>query len=162
MTKNRSKLYNVAYDSIRSKAQQIVGSQALYRSLSEDSKRELRDASKKLLLLSDLDNPLKKYQDSKTKYSSGYVYLVTNEAWPDWIKVGRAINTKTRLKAYQTSSPLRDYEILIKHKCTNTQKLESILLEDIKEHADEFRGEWLKIDRAIALNLFKHIVSNRG
>ena len=63
MTKNRSKLYNVAYDSIRSKAQQIVGSQALYRSLSEDSKRELRDASKKLLLLSDLDNPLKKYQD---------------------------------------------------------------------------------------------------
>ena len=34
--------------------------------------------------------------------------------------------------------------------------------EDIKEHADEFRGEWLKIDRAIALNLFKHIVSNRG
>ena len=162
MIKNRSKLYTVAYDSIRSKAQQIVGSQSVYRELSSDSKRELRDASKKLLLLSDLDNPLKQYQDSKTKYSNGYVYLVTNDAWPDWVKVGRAINTKTRLKAYQTSSPLRDYEIVVRHKCTNTQKLEAILLEHMKDHAEDSQGEWLKIDCRLAQQLFANLVNKHG
>lgn len=160
--KKRNKLYRTSYDAIRTKAQQIVGSQKIYRSLSVISKRELREAGKKLLMLTDGDNALKQYQDSRTKYSNGYVYLVTNDAWPEWVKVGRAMNTKTRLKAYQTSSPLRDYEIMIKAECTNTQKLESILLDEMKEHATDSKGEWLKLDPIDAKVLFNKIVKQHG
>jgi len=40
----------------------------------------------------------------------GYVYVITNPAWPDWVKIGMAIDAEDRLNGYQTSSPMRDYE----------------------------------------------------
>ena len=155
---NKNKLYSKAYDAIRSKAQQLVGSQKLYRELTDDTKSDLRDAGKKLLLLSDLDNPLKQYNDSRAKHSSGYVYLVTNAAWPEWVKIGRAINTKSRLLAYQTSSPLRDYEVACKAKVANTQSMEAALLSKIKEFSSDSKGEWLQVDIKLAKHLFNIIV----
>ena len=98
------------------------------------------------MLLSDFDNPLQKYKDSKQKFNKGFVYLAWNEAWPDWVKVGRTKDTRTRLKAYQTSSPLRDYQILIKAECSNTHTTEAVLLSLIATKASEVRGEWLKIN----------------
>jgi hypothetical protein len=45
------------------------------------------------------------------KISHGEVYIITNPAWKGWIKIGMAVESKDRLKAYQTSSPLRDYKL---------------------------------------------------
>ena len=42
---------------------------------------------------------------------AGYVYVITNAAWPEWVKVGMAIDADDRLNGYQTSSPFRDYEL---------------------------------------------------
>ena len=42
----------------------------------------------------------------------GYVYVITNKAWPEWVKIGRAIDANDRLRSYQTNSPLRDYWIV--------------------------------------------------
>lgn len=42
-------------------------------------------------------------------YSPGYIYLVTNPAWSQWTKVGKAVNRQSRLNSYQTDSPERDY-----------------------------------------------------
>lgn len=42
----------------------------------------------------------------------GYVYAITNPAWPEWIKIGMAIDAEDRLNGYQTSSPMRDYSLL--------------------------------------------------
>lgn len=157
MTKNTIE-YNKAYDLIRSKAQQIVGSQKLYRQLEPYGKKSLRNASKKLLLLSDIDNTLQRYNDSKVRFSEGFIYLAINQAWPEWIKVGRTKDPKARLNAYQTSSPLRDYKILIKAQCTNTQKTEASLLDFMAESADEINGEWFKINQQTALMLFANMV----
>lgn len=41
----------------------------------------------------------------------GFVYVITNEAWPECVKVGRAFDPESRLNGYQTSSPHRDYEL---------------------------------------------------
>ena len=46
-----------------------------------------------------------------TGLKCGYVYLITNPAWPEWIKVGGAVDINDRLRSYQTSCPLRDYQI---------------------------------------------------
>lgn len=40
------------------------------------------------------------------------VYLITNPAWPGWIKIGIASSHKARLSVYQTGSPFRDYKIV--------------------------------------------------
>lgn len=159
--KDLVKLYNRAYDEIRAKAQQMVGSQKAYRMLSTEAKRDLRNASKKLLLVSDVDNSLKQYLDNKTKYSTGYVYLITNKAWPDWIKVGRATNIKARLVTYQTSSPLRDFEVMTKAYCTNTQKTETLLLDAMQDVATAQKGEWVKLPKRTAKNLFNKVVGAR-
>jgi hypothetical protein len=41
----------------------------------------------------------------------GFVYAITNPAWPDCIKIGSAIDVYDRLNSYQTSSPNRDYKL---------------------------------------------------
>lgn len=40
---------------------------------------------------------------------AGYVYAITNPAWPDYIKIGSAVDVYDRLNSYQTSAPNRDY-----------------------------------------------------
>lgn len=42
---------------------------------------------------------------------AGYVYLITNPAWPEMVKVGSAIDVIDRLNSYQTYSPYRDYKL---------------------------------------------------
>ena len=44
----------------------------------------------------------------------GDVYVITNNAWPEWVKVGKASIAEDRLNGYQTSSPFRDYKIVAK------------------------------------------------
>lgn len=41
----------------------------------------------------------------------GFVYLITNPAWPNHMKIGSAIDVKRRFNSYQTYSPMRDYEL---------------------------------------------------
>ena len=48
---------------------------------------------------------LEKYESSV----EGQVYVITNPNFPDWVKVGMAIDAEDRLNNYQTSSPFRDY-----------------------------------------------------
>jgi hypothetical protein len=43
---------------------------------------------------------------------AGYVYAIANPAWPNFIKIGSAIDVNDRLKSYQTSSPLRDFYLI--------------------------------------------------
>ncbi|NCB96638.1 MAG: GIY-YIG nuclease family protein [Negativicutes bacterium] len=39
----------------------------------------------------------------------GYVYIISNPAFPGWFKIGAAKDAETRLNTYQTYSPFRDY-----------------------------------------------------
>ena len=60
------------------------------------------------------------------KQVKGYVYAITNPAWPGWVKVGMAVDSNDRLNSYQTSSPFRDF---------------------FRERCSEHSGEWFKITR---------------
>lgn len=42
----------------------------------------------------------------------GFVYIIRNKAFKDWIKVGSTIDVYDRLNTYQTYSPFRDYELI--------------------------------------------------
>ena len=42
----------------------------------------------------------------------GYVYAIRNPAWPDWVKIGKAVDAEDRLRSYHTGSPMRDYELV--------------------------------------------------
>ena len=87
----------------------------------------------------------------------GDVYIITNPAWPDWIKVGMAVDASDRCNGYQTSSPFRDYEVLHSFKTEDRRKAEREAHDLIEQHAVERKGEWFKIQPEKAIHLFTTI-----
>lgn len=80
--------------------------------------------------------------------SEGEVYIITNKAFTNWYKVGKAVNAEDRLNGYQTSSPFRDYELLYSVKFDNRHKAESDvhkLLRNVLSE-DHCKGEWFNAE----------------
>lgn len=75
---------------------------------------------------------------------SGYVYVITNAAWPEWVKVGMAIDADDRLNGYQTSSPFRDYELQYSVYCKDRRKLERKAHKAVEVIASDRNNEWFK------------------
>ena len=84
----------------------------------------------------------------------GEVYIITNDAWPDWVKVGKAVSADDRLNGYQTSSPFRDYTVIATLAAEDRHAKEREMHRAFEHFADERRGEWFKIDRIKAINIF--------
>ena len=94
---------------------------------------------------------------SHTKIEStelGEVYVVVNDAWPEWVKVGKAVSSEDRLNGYQTSSPFRDYSVIATLTAKDRHAKEREMHKAFTHFSDERRGEWFKIDRLKAINIF--------
>ena len=80
----------------------------------------------------------------------GYVYAISNPAWPEWIKIGMAIDAQDRLNGYQTSSPMRDYVLVY-----DIYFLDRLAAErkahKVAERYGKRQGEWFKITREQAI-----------
>lgn len=92
-----------------------------------------------------------------TRTKEGEVYIITNPAWPEWIKVGMAVDSEDRCNGYQTSSPFRDYEIVYSFKTDDRRKSERDAHTLIERFAEERRGEWFKITPGMASHLLSTI-----
>jgi len=88
----------------------------------------------------------------------GEVYIIVNEAWPEWVKVGKAVISEDRLKGYQTSSPFRDYRIVATLSTDNRHVKEREMHKVFAHFAKERKGEWFKIDKVTAIKLFNYQV----
>ena len=91
------------------------------------------------------------------KHVAGHIYIVTNPAWPEWVKVGMAVHATNRLKDYQTSSPLRNYELAYAYPTEDRRASEKEAHNLVEQHASERRGEWFKIDTQRAVHLLSTI-----
>ena len=74
----------------------------------------------------------------------GYVYAMRNAAWPEWVKMGKAVDVHDRIKGYQTSSPMRDYELIGYAEFTDRNGAE-IEAHNFAEKLGERKNEWFKI-----------------
>lgn len=84
---------------------------------------------------------------------AGEIYLIVNPAWSEWVKVGKAAIAIDRLGTYQTSSPLRDYTLLMSISVDNMHEEERRFLQLFSKEGYERRGEWFKIDKEKAVEL---------
>jgi len=93
---------------------------------------------------------------------AGDVYVIINKAWPEWVKIGRAIDAKDRLRSYQTSSPLRDYWIV------HSRHFDDVNAAERKAHLIAARitstpwnkhdnGEWFKLTEQQAEDVLKEV-----
>lgn len=84
-------------------------------------------------------------QSGASNVKEGHVYVITNQAWPGWVKIGMAIDAEDRLNGYQTSSPHRDY--VLEHSVWSNHRRKS----EQQAHAratvlsEEVAGEWFKL-----------------
>ena len=97
--------------------------------------------------------------ENYNKSSEGDVYVITNKAWPEWIKVGKAVTAKDRLKSYQTSDPFRAYELHCKFVVRDRHIFELQAHQLLKAEASDFKNEWFKINPATAQQLLATAVS---
>jgi hypothetical protein len=82
---------------------------------------------------------LEKYESSV----EGQVYAITNPNFPDWVKIGMAIDAEDRLNGYQTSSPFRDYVLQYRYDVNDRRQAESQAHTELQK-LYERRGEWFK------------------
>jgi len=92
----------------------------------------------------------------------GDVYVITNSAWPDWVKVGKASIAEDRLNGYQTSSPFRDYSIVAKLSTEDRHTKEREMHKIFEHFAKERKGEWFKIDTVTAIKLFNYQIKGEN
>jgi hypothetical protein len=88
----------------------------------------------------------------KSTKKEGFVYIITNPAWPQWVKVGLTTeeDTRKRLSSYQTGSPLRDYVVYDEWPVDVARDSEKVAHNLLKDHGIEKRNEWFQCSPAAA------------
>lgn len=96
---------------------------------------------------------LENYNESK----EGYVYIIANPAWPDWVKIGMAVDVEDRLKGYQTGSPMRDYELVYKVKTEDRRNAEREAHRQALKMCSDQKNEWFKISIIEAITILDNL-----
>ena len=99
---------------------------------------------------------------SLAKYETsveGQVYVITNPNFPEWVKVGMAIDSEDRLNGYQTSSPFRDYMLNYRWDVNDRRSAESEAHSELQK-LYERRSEWFKCTPEQAQEAVSGIVGN--
>ncbi len=91
------------------------------------------------------------------KTDEGYVYIITNPCWSNWVKVGMAIDAEDRCKQYQTSSPFRDYKLCYSKFFDDRKEAEAKAHSLLKKSAEERKGEWFKITQDKAQQIIESL-----
>jgi len=94
--------------------------------------------------------------EKKKGVKDGYVYAIINPAWPDWVKIGMAVDAEDRLNGYQTSSPMRDYKLIHSVYFKNRSKAERNA-HKLAEKISERKGEWFNISDKQAIKVLGEV-----
>ena len=87
----------------------------------------------------------------------GCVYIITNPAWPEWVKIGKSVNSKQRLKGFNTGSPLRDYKLEYTLETINEDTVEIKALREAGKVAEDQNSEWFKMSVEDAKDILNNI-----
>ncbi len=96
-------------------------------------------------------------QSSIGQIKEGYVYVITNNAWPEWVKIGMAVDAEDRLSGYQTSSPHRDYILEHAVHSGDRRKAEQEAHTKALKIALDSNGEWFKLSVEQAINILDNL-----
>jgi hypothetical protein len=82
----------------------------------------------------------------KPSTKSGILYLISNEAWPGYVKVGITKNLHARLSTYQTCDPFRRFKVE-HYRIVEDARVEEKNILDIHK-INISSGEWIKTEAA--------------
>lgn len=119
-------------------------------SISKERRRKVNARQLNYTRLSLLRVKRSRNGDSSSGIKEGYVYIITNPAFPGYFKIGSALDVKKRLAQYQTYCPKRDFEMPVYY-FSNDRYAEE------KEYHKQLKcvGEWYEGDVNSLIPLFK-------
>jgi len=88
-----------------------------------------------------------------------YLYIITCENFPEWVKVGITTNPTKRLQTYQTASPFRNYKMVYTLECANYRIEEKKIRDTMKYFALDMKNEWYRVDVNIAITRLEEQLS---
>ena len=83
---------------------------------------------------------------NKNRNKEGYIYIISNTNFPNYYKIGVTEDIKSRLRTYQTSSPLRNYKIEYYVQHPDCYEAEKAIHESLKPFALSKKNEWVEIN----------------
>jgi len=86
---------------------------------------------------------------TNTRNKEGYLYIISNNNFPGYYKVGVTSDIKSRLRTYQTASPLRNYKIEYYINHSDCYEAEKQISKKLRYFATEIKNEWFKCDLEI-------------
>jgi hypothetical protein len=90
------------------------------------------------------------------KFPTGHIYVLKNPAWPDWVKVGKAVDALDRLNSYQTASPNRDYSVIHFIETQNRHAVEKAAHIKLNEACTGRHNEWFRISNDTAISILNN------
>lgn len=89
---------------------------------------------------------------------SGFIYGIVNEAFPNWVKIGKTIDFEKRLAAYQTYSPYQNYKELCRNRVSNRHIAEGVAHRRAADISQvEQSGEWFYLHENDARRIIRNI-----
>lgn len=108
----------------------------------------------RLKQIKDRYNEEVKLHGEQTCIREGFVYLVSNKAYPGWIKVGMTIDFENRLTQYNVYDPNNGFEMHTIKWVYDRRHIETLLLSAINDKATSRKGEWFYISKEQAIDVF--------
>jgi hypothetical protein len=90
----------------------------------------------------------------QTSIPEGFVYLVTHDLFPGWVKAGMTIDFEIRLGTYNISDPLSRFRFAALRWVPNRRQAERELLSQLADEADNQAGEWFEMPLPVAKEIF--------
>ena len=108
-----------------------------------------------------LHNELLKSGHTFKTCKSGFVYFITNPAWPKHTKVGLCMDVHNRIKSYQTYDPFRSYKLECYEFVCDRRKYEKIILDEFQVNSS--RGEWVPHSKSLHMIRFvRNLISKES
>lgn len=137
---------NQKRSAVRHLYERIAGGRKAYFALPPEKRKQLQDTARRLYEAGQSVSLAASYEST---HRNGFVYAITNPAWPEAVKIGRACDPEARLASYQTNSPHRDYQLehtVYFHDCYSAERELHARLESRRLNGEWFR---LTVDEAV-------------
>jgi hypothetical protein len=105
-----------------------------------------------------------KLKDSDTdineRSKKGFIYVLVNPAWPNWVKIGQTDTPDKRLKQFWTATPHRDHEFVYLKETNDMDKAER-QAHTIAESKTKRKNEWFKLTVEQAIEVLDNLDEHR-
>ena len=91
--------------------------------------------------------------DGGKQDNQNYIYLITNPAFPGWVKIGQTVDIERRLSEFQCSAPNNSYPFECHASFEAPGDLSDKNLHGVLRHLFDSEGEWFQMDVADAEKL---------